>query len=631
MVGVKRVVAVAGLAAVLFGLAGCPSQFLARIKEEIAKAPFTGTNYAFVRQWGNPTPEFTFFNPLVKTDTSGYVYVADSSFRVRKFTAAGAIQQTIGLVSSQGIDANLWDIAFDASGNMYAATSETNQIQKYDASGNLILEWGGSTTYGGPALPLSTAYRSPSGIAVDSNSNVYIVDSGNNRVVKFTSSGAYQASWGGAQEYPSGFTLSSPQGIAVDSSNNVYVVDSGINHRVLKFNSSLSPTAEWGRLATDFYPPSTGSLLSNPKGISVSAGSPQNVYVVDNGNDRIVKFSTGGSYQTVWGTQGPANGQFDSPGSVAVDTSGFVYISDEAGMWGRIQKFDTSTPPAWVASWVLDSTPTDGLFTAPWGVAFDPSGNIYVDDLFNGRAQKFDSLGNFSAKVLSQGTSTTPFQWPMGLAIDASGSVYVLEMMGSRIQKFESSLNYVTTWGGWGPGQKQFKNPTALAVDASGNIFVADALNHRVQVLDSTGNYLREWGSTAGIPPADGQFDSIYGIAVDSGGNVYVSDMGLHRIQKFDSQGTFLAKWEYQGTGDGQFINPVGLAVDAIGNVYVCDLGNRRIEKFDSSGKFLAKFGGVGVGNGTFSWPVAVAVNSSGHVVVSDYTGNLVQEFEPTF
>ncbi len=627
MVGIKRLVAVGGLAAVLVGLAGCPSQLLVRIKEEIAKFPFTATSYTFVRQWGNATPEFAFFNPLVKTDTSGFVYVADSSFRVRKFTAAGAIQQTIGLVTSQGVDASLFDMAFDAAGNMYVTTREANQIQKYDSSGNLVLEWGGSTTYGG--LALSTSFGSPSGIAVDSNSNVYVVDSGNNRVVKFTSSGAYQTSWGGLQDYPptSGAFLSSPQGIAVDGSNNVYVVDKG-NHRVLKFDSSLSPTAEWGRLAGDLYPPA-GSQLSNPMGISVSAGSPQSVYVVDRGNYRIVKFSTNGSYQTVWGAYGPANGEFESPGSVAVDTSGFVYVSDEPGVWGRIQKFDTSTPPVWVASWALDSTPTDGMFTVPWGAAFDSSGNIYVNDLFNGQAQKFDSSGNFSAKISSQGTST-PFQGPMGLAIDASDNVYVLEMSG-RIQKFDSSLNYQTTWGGPGSGQKQFQSPTALAVDASGNIFVADTGNYRVQVLNSSGNYLREWGGKAGTPPSDGQFDMIYGIAVDAEGNVYVSDMGLNRIQKFDSQGVFLAKWEYQGTGDGQFINPIGIAVDAIGNVYVCDLGNRRIEKFDPSGTFLAKFGGVGVGNGTFSWPVAVAVNSSGQVVVSDYTSDLVQEFEPSF
>ena len=64
MVGVKRVIAVGGLAAVLFGLVGCPSPLLTRIKEEIAKAPFTGTSYKFVAQFGSPHPEYAFANPM---------------------------------------------------------------------------------------------------------------------------------------------------------------------------------------------------------------------------------------------------------------------------------------------------------------------------------------------------------------------------------------------------------------------------------------------------------------------------------------------------------------------------------------------------------------------------------------
>ena len=627
MVRVKSLIAVGGLAALLaallVGLAGCPSPFLARIKQEIAKAPFTGSAYTFTRQWGNPHPEFAFYEPIVKTDTSGYVYVADSSFRVRKFNSSGAIQSTIGLVSSKGIAAGLTDMAFDASGNMYVATNEDNQIQKYDATGTKILEWGGTTSYG-TGGPLS---GTPRGIAVDGNSNVYVLDYGNSRVVKFDSAGNYQASWSGSVPF-GGTSLNSPQGIAVDSSNNVYVVDSG-NSRVVKVNSSGSYQTSWGGATLyGLY------ALSIPRGISVSAGSTQYVYVVDGGgtnNSRVVKFSTSGVYQTVWGSSGTIDGKFHYPSSVAVDTAGSVYVSDNpTSDWGRVQKFDTATPPAWVASWVLDTTVTDGIFNIPWGAAFDTSGNIYINDAFNGRLQKFDPSGTFVAKVLSQGT-TTPFQMPMGLAVDTTGNVYVLDRIANQIQKFDLSLNYVTTWGGTGSGQKQFNSPTAIAVGPSGNIYIADSGNQRVQVLDSGGNYLRQWGSPAVVPPLDGQFSFVFGIAVDSSENVYVSDMTLNRIQKFDSQGTFLAKWEYQGTADGKFVNPLGLAVDAIGNVYVADLGNHRVDKFDSSGNFLAKIGSAGTGNGGFSWPVALAVNASGQVVVSDYTGNLVQEFSPKF
>ena len=615
------------LAAVIVGVSSCSSPLLTRVKQEIAKYPFTASSYRFVRQWGNAHPEWSFYNPIVKADTSGYVYVADRSFRIRKFSSGGVLQSTIGLVSSKGISASLSDLAFDASGNMYVATGETNQIQKYNAAGSKILDWGGSTVFGTATLFANSA---PSGIAVDGNGYVYVVDASNTRVVKFDSTGVFQTEWGGTTTF-GGATFSNPQGIAVDRSNSIYVVDNG-NHRVVKFNSSGVFQTEWGRLGTDLYPPAvpgpSGPTLIGPTGISVSLGNTQYAYVVDYGNSRIVEFSTNGSYLTTWGSSGITNGLFSFPNSVAVDTSGSVYVSDNAGFWGRVQKFNNVIPPAYKETWVLDSTLSDGIFNLPWGIAFDRNGNTYINDYLNGRVQKFDASGNFMAKAMSQGT-TALFLAPMGIAVDATNNVYVLEQSGNRIQKFDSSLNYLTTWGSAGNGQKQFSGPTALAVAASGNIYIADLGNHRVQVLDSSGNFLRMWGSISTNPPSDGQFGNIYGIAVDSSENVYVSDMTLHRIQKFDSLGTFLAKWEYQGTGDGQFVNPLGLAVDAIGNVYVADLGNHRFDKFDSSGHFLAKVGGAGAGAGGFGWPVAIAVNSTGQVVVSDYMGNLVQEFEP--
>ena len=80
-----------GVAAVALavGLSGCPSPLLTAIKGEIAKAPFVAKSYSFLRQWGNAHPEYAFYNPIVRTDIAGNVYVADSSFRIRKFNRMG--------------------------------------------------------------------------------------------------------------------------------------------------------------------------------------------------------------------------------------------------------------------------------------------------------------------------------------------------------------------------------------------------------------------------------------------------------------------------------------------------------------------------------------------------------------
>jgi sugar lactone lactonase YvrE len=179
MVRVRSVLFI-GLASVTLVLAGCPSPFLARIKDVIAKAPFTGKSYTFLRQWGNPHPEWSFNSAVVKTDTAGFVYVADSSFRIRQFDAAGALKKTVSGVSTQGTNARLYDMAFDAAGDMYVTTNDTSEVQKYDVSGNLLKSWGTATDlYGG--IPLGQVQ----GIALDSSGNVYVVDRDNHRVVKF--------------------------------------------------------------------------------------------------------------------------------------------------------------------------------------------------------------------------------------------------------------------------------------------------------------------------------------------------------------------------------------------------------------------------------------------------------------
>jgi sugar lactone lactonase YvrE len=614
MVRMRRIALGVISASLFLALTGCPSPFLTAIKQAVANAPFTATSYNFVRQWGNPDPAHTFASPIVKADTAGNVYVADSSFRIRKYDAAGNLLNTIGGVSGKGTSAQLYDLAFDAFGNMYAVTNNTNQIQKYNSSGGFVLDWGGTTTYG-VATPV--AALSPKGIAVDSNGNVFVVDTGHNRIVVFDSGGNFTADWGGSTVYGSSAFIG-PTGVAVDSSNSVYVLDKG-NHRVVKFLSSHAYSIDWGGGASTYGTNTTVAAMSSPSGISVS--SSQYVFVVDTGNTRFLKFSSIGTYQIGYdyGASGTANGQFTNPNSIAVDSAGSVYVTDSpaSAFEGRVQKFNGSvTPPTWLASWGGALGAGAGVTLAPWGAAFDPSGNIEVVELLNTRVHKFDPNGNSIA--LWGG-----FTFPTSVAIDSAGKSYVTDFSGNRYQVLDTngvSVKTVTN----GP----MSSPVGIALDSSGNVYVADAGHSQVLVFDVNGFVLRKWGS-AGV--GDGQFSSggDYGIAVDPAGFVYVSDWLAHRIQKFDLMGNFLTKWGSPGSGNGQFNTPVGVAVDKIGNVYICDMLNHRVQKFDSSGKYLLSFGGVGGGNGTFAWPVGIAVSSTGNLVVTDYVGSLVQEFSP--
>lgn len=596
MVTVRRILFGTVAAGALLALSGCPSPLLSAIKDTIAKFPFTATSYTFLRQWGNPTPQYSFGNCVVKVDTAGYVYVADDTFRIRKFSPAGALQRTYDVAAATGIAGTVYDMAFDSSGNMYVATdSSTTPILKYSLTG-ARLNW----------TPGATITRA-AGVAVDSSGNLLVLDSSQLKVLPFTSSGTALTAWDGTGLHGGGTAFSSPGGITVDKNGWIYVSDT---NGIRQYYS----TGDWYFLRTVTV---NALALSSPRGITADTSLTPTFYIADSGNSRIVKtdFSTSSAF-----------GSFTSLASAAVDNSGNVYaadvpISGSLENVGRVQKYNSAGTLQ--ATWGGTALTGNGQFTAPAGVAFDSSGNVYVCDTGNNRIQKFDSMGNYL------GQTTAPIgPWYGSIAVDSAGNVYVPDQTGGQVQVFNSSLVHqtnITTAG--------MTSPSSVTFDSAGNIYVAD-LGGKIYIFDPNG-YTTHVPATIGTSGlADGQLAYPSGVAVDSAGNVYAADFFFlagqpHAIQKFDKNGNFVKAWGTSGTGNGQFSYPMGIAADKYDHIYVSDFVNRRIEKFDSDGNYLGQWGGVGVGNGTFGWPMDVAIDGSGNAVVSDATTNIVQLFAP--
>ena len=238
----------------------------------------------------------------------------------------------------------------------------------------------------------------------------------------------------------------------------------------------------------------------------------------------------------------------------------------------------------------------DGQFNLPGRIAVDSSGNVYVSDHNNHRIQKFTSTGTFITKWGSEGSGDGQFKFPSGVAVDSSGNVYVSDSLNNRIQKFQLTnpcpvsttqiafgVCFVTKWGSEGSGDGQFDIPGDIDVDVSGNVYVCDVHNNRIQKFSSSGNFIRTWGA---LGSGQGEFHFPLGIALDTSGNVYVSDNLNSRIQKFGSTGTFIREWGTFGSGDGQFNNPLGIDVHSSDivflseRVFVVDEGNNRIQVF---------------------------------------------------
>ena len=258
-----------------------------------------------------------------------------------------------------------------------------------------------------------------------------------------------------------------PHGVAVDASGNVYVADSG-NQRIQKFTSSGVFLDKWG----SFGP---GNVQFHyPEGVGVDAAG--NVYVADSGNSRIQKFTSTGSFVTAWGSTGGGAGQLDYPVDVAVDEAGNVYVADAGAEC--ILKFTGGG--AFLDKWGSPGVGA-GQFNEPYGVATDRIGNVYVADSLNRRIQRFTSDGLFVTKWGSYGAGEGEFDFPTGVAADAAGVVHVVDCNHNRIQAFTSTGSFVTKWGATGMGDGQFSNPWGVAVDKAGTVYVADQGNDRIQ------------------------------------------------------------------------------------------------------------------------------------------------------
>jgi hypothetical protein len=192
-------------------------------------------------------------------------------------------------------------------------------------------------------------FQGTGGVAVnESTGDVYVIDIGGQRVERFGAAGAFEDSFGSAGTGDGQFAFETVRGLtpqlAVDQSDgSIYVTDTG-NDRVQKFSSTGAYQSQFGATGTG------DGQLSKPVGVAVDP-TDQTVYVSDNDNDRIQKFSSAGVYILQFGSQGTggseaedqdAAGQFSlaaGPGQIGVDATGRVYVLDPGHPNYRVQRF----------------------------------------------------------------------------------------------------------------------------------------------------------------------------------------------------------------------------------------------------------------------------------------------------
>ena len=340
----------------------------------------------------------------------------------------------------------------------------------------------------------------------------------------------------------------------------------------------------------------------------------------------------------------------------------------------------TTTPQSTPTSETNAGVPATSIqIASPWGLAFDPDGNLYVTqcfgiNLWQPYMYKIDSFGLLRVFALDGGMNSLGFSGdggparaalmdcPGGVAADRDGNLYVADVGNNRIRRIDRNgiINTVAdsgpagvagdvqgmamagSFGGdGGPATSaRLWGPVAVAFDPAGDLYIADSNNNRVRKVDRQGIITTVVGTGVDGFSGDGSQataaqvsqtgDGWLWIATDAEGNLYLADN--NRIRKVDQQGiitTIAGTGEEGFSGDGglataaKFSGICGMAFDAQGNLYLSDIGNQRVRKIETHG-VITTVAGTGVQDFSGDGGLATAATLNGPGALAfDREGNL--------
>jgi gliding motility-associated-like protein len=490
-------------------------------------------------------------------DANGNLYITDSYNNViREIDAVTGIIHTIAGNGAQGYSGDGGpplsasfsrpvDMAFDASGNLYIADAHNNVIRK------IIFCTSGIPAVSITQSPATLCTSNPSFTAVPVNggaSPVYQWQlNGQNVGTNSPTYAATNVSYGatvtctltnGAACGPSQ-AVSNPVVVTGALTANLIDNRAGCAGDTLRVRAS-NPLAQitWYN-ATNAV--GTATATSVAAGVTVASGlnfplgifvdGAGNVYVADNGVDRVEKWAPGATSGVI-----VAEG-LDQPSAVFVDALGYLYVSDMGQ--NRVQKYppgSTASTPGVTVAGGNGAGPAANQLNNPRALFVDATGNLYVVDQYNERVQKFPPGSTSATSGVTVAGRPTALGNPIGIFLDAAGNMYICENGYAEITKWApGATSGVVVAGGNGVGSapNQLYAPGFIYVDANGNIFIADEMNNRIQ----------EWapGATSGVTVAGGngagtaanQISYPDGVWVDNAGNVYASDLTKNSVQKW--------------------------------------------------------------------------------------------------
>jgi len=456
----------------------------------------------------------TMRNKVIKVDPSGSSTTI-AGIGSREFSGDG------GRATEAGMD--FTGITLDAEGNLFIADTWNHRVRRVDRSTGIIVTVAGNGEDGfsgdfGPAVDASLSR--PDRIAIDGDGNLFIADTGNNRVRRVDSStGVITTVAGNGNK---GFhmvdgrvatlaSLDGPTGLVVDPNGNLFFADT-FNNRILRVDGAagiISIVAGNGERAfSGDGGKGTEASLNRPQGVAVDAVG--NMYIADTDNHRVRHLnSVTGTIETIAGNGensfsgdgGPATtATLSNPRGVAVDGQGNVFVS-VGGAADLFSPFGIRRVDGFTGTITSVSSGADRW----WGVAYivhDGDSLLFDNGQYN-QVQRLDlATGNVTIAAGSLGSgfsgdggaaTNARLNFLRGIAIDYDGNLFIADRYNHRIRRVDATTGVITTVVGTGePGfagdggpaeEARLAFPDAVSVDASGNLYIADLYNNRIRAV----------------------------------------------------------------------------------------------------------------------------------------------------
>ncbi len=599
-------------------------------KRLLRRDPMTATLYT-IPLVGLPPPfdaaqyntvDHFFFAP----NGTGYVLSNSILFSINPVTGLVTQRARLWRSESPEVACNSYfpphQFAVDGNGAIYYTDFNSNAICKIVNTLPFYIHFN-TTGFSGDGGPFSSArINRPAGIAVDAANNIYIADQGNHRIRKITVAtgiittiaGNGSLGKGGENLLATATPLSSPGRLTFDAAGNLYGIELG-NYRVRRLDAATgristasgnglqvtAPQAS-GVLATSVPHGILNSLAMHPSGDLLISDDGQRVVRRLNGATGIIDTIAGNGAVYFCGESSlPRDACIDSPGGIAVESNGDVYIADSGNR--RVRKYFAAT--GLLATIAGRSGPyefqgnggpaLDVVFPDQiGGLALDDAGNLYIAGTYGYRIYRIDRLTGILTSIAGTGASgftgdggpatAAKIGWTRNVAVDPAGNVYFSEQTANRVRRIAAGSGVISTYAGTGVANgalgdggpataASLSGPSHLAIDKTGNLLIVDYNNNRVRRVDKTTGVITtaigngQWGTSGDGGPATAASIAGSPIAVDAGGNVFMINGTMRKVDAQTGIITTVPNVPNKSP-EGFSINPTAIAFDANGRLY---------------------------------------------------------------